>query len=70
MLAKNQNCLKMKIKKEIEPFAGRLQKLILKKLETKKHREIEKELKRSNQLYQNFIVGGVFHNKFMLLTYA
>jgi len=56
-----------KIKKELEPFAKRLQEVILKMLKTKKHREIEKELKRRKQLYQRFIVGGVFHNKLMLI---
>jgi len=57
-----------KIKKELEPFKKRLQELILKKLKTKKHREIEGELKRSRQLYQKFIVGGLFQNKLILIT--
>jgi len=56
-----------KIKKDLEPFAKRLQEVILKMLKTKKNREIEKELKRRKQLYQRFIVGGVFHSKLMLI---
>lgn len=56
-----------KIKKELEPFQKRLQEVILKMLKTKKYREIEKELKRRKQLYRKFIVGGVFHNKLVLI---
>jgi len=62
---KNKTLIKTKM--ELEPFTKRLQELILKKLETNKHGEIEEELKRTNQLYHKFVVGGVFRNKLMLI---
>jgi len=56
-----------KIKMELVSFTEKLQEVIQKMLKTKKHREVEKELKRRKQLYRKFIVGGVFHNKLMLI---
>ncbi len=63
-----KNKIPKKIKRELESFTARLQEIILKKLNTKKFREIEEYLKQSNQLYSKFIVGGVFSNKMYLIT--
>lgn len=56
-----------KIKRELEAFVVRLREIIIKNLQKKKHREIETELRQRNQLFQKFIVVGVFHNKLMLI---
>jgi len=50
----------IRMKKEIKPFAGRLQEVILKMLNTKKHKEIEKELEKHEQVLHKFIVVGQF----------
>jgi len=63
-----KNNISNKAKKKLYLFTKRLQKLLLKFLNTQKHKRIEEELKKRNQLYQKFIVGGLFHNKITLIT--
>ena len=45
----------IRMKKEIKPFAGRLQEVILKMLNTKKHKEIEKETKFVEDKFKDYI---------------
>jgi len=63
---KLKNITPEKIK--LESFSKKLKELILKELKTKKHRKIDKELKRTNQLYHKFFIGGLFQNKLILIT--
>jgi len=56
-----------KIKKEIESLTERLQEVILKMLNTKKHKEIEKELEEHEQVLHKFIVVGLFHGTLTLI---
>lgn len=52
-----------KIKKEMESLTERLQEVILKMLNTKKHKEIEKH----EQAIHKFIVMGFFHGTLPLI---
>ncbi len=56
-----------KIKKELELFTERLQEVILKMLNTKKHKEIEKYLEKHEQVLHKFIAVGLFHGALTLI---
>lgn len=62
-----KNKISETIKRDSVAFAKKLREIILEKLETKKHKEIEEKLIRCNQLCHNFYVGGVFDNKPILI---
>jgi len=62
-----KNRTPQKLKKELEPFVETLREVILNMLETKKHKEIEKELTQRNKVNNRFIVGGVFDGKLILV---
>lgn len=62
-----KNNISKKIKRELKPFTERLQEIILKMLNTKKHKEAEKELERHEQVLHKFIVVGLFHGSLILI---
>jgi len=62
-----KNNISKKIKRELKPFTERLQEIILKMLNTKKHKEAEKELERHEQALHKFIAVGLFHGTLTLI---